>query len=260
MNSANQIFLSFAQALALESGQIIRQNFSLHIENTWKLDSTPVTKTDLQVNKLVIDKVSQTFPQHRVLGEEESSSETSEYLWVCDPIDGTIPFTCGIPISTSSLALVHNGQPIVGVIYDPFLERLYSGVVGEGSFLGQQQLQVSQQKTLERGVIDVEAWNGGYAQISSVKDILLAAGAVPVTMCSTAMSGAMVALGKFVGVVFSQPYPWDGAALKVIIEEAGGKVTDLHGKPQRWDQPVKGFIASNSLLHEQLVESVRQAL
>src|SRR3989338_6753886 len=100
-------YKTFAINLAQKAGKIIRENFKANVKKEWKADGTPVTAIDLAVNKLVIESVQKEYPTHSILAEEESAmQEGSEYVWVCDPIDGTYPFSHGIPNFAFSLALV----------------------------------------------------------------------------------------------------------------------------------------------------------
>src|SRR5256885_5998739 len=113
-------YTSIATELAYKAGKIIQENFSLGMTRELKeKDTSPVTIFDTEINRMVIEVLHKEFPQHRIIGEEESHKVDSEYVWFCDPIDGTIPFTSGIPIATFSLALTKNWVPILGVIYDP---------------------------------------------------------------------------------------------------------------------------------------------
>ena len=106
----------FAKQLAQKAGEIMKNNFSHGMKKELKRDKSPVTTTDIAINKLVISEVKKYFPDHDVKGEEESSFENnSEYVWVCDPVDGTYPFSHGLPVFTFSLALVKNGKPVLGV-------------------------------------------------------------------------------------------------------------------------------------------------
>ena len=109
-------YLLFAQNLAKGAEEIALKYFGFDVENTWKQDNTPLTKADTEINDFVIKAVNETFPSHSIYGEEKSDTkENSPYVWVCDPIDGTMPFSCGLPIFTFSLALVDtsNGQAIL---------------------------------------------------------------------------------------------------------------------------------------------------
>src|SRR3989339_1076408 len=118
-------YLEFAKNLAKEAEEIALRYFSFKVENTWKEDNTPLTKADTEINDLVIKRVNEAFPEHSIYGEEQSElKENSKYIWVCDPIDGTMPFSNGSPIFTFSIALVDqsSGLPILGVINDPVLK------------------------------------------------------------------------------------------------------------------------------------------
>ena len=117
------------------------------MDKTIKKDGSPVTKTDLAINKLVIDRVKKYFPSHGVLGEEQSNYvEKADYVWVCDPVDGTIPFSRGMPTCMFSLGLTFKGKPILGVGYDPFIDRLIFAELGKGAFLNGKKIHVSRNK------------------------------------------------------------------------------------------------------------------
>jgi len=90
--------------LARQAGEVMRKDFSLGMKKEWKKDKTPVTVTDTFVNRMVINAIGKEYPEHSILGEEENSLKDSEYVWVCDPIDGTIPFSHGFPIFAFSLS------------------------------------------------------------------------------------------------------------------------------------------------------------
>jgi len=119
--------INFAKNLAYKAGKIMRDNFSLGMKKQWKKDGTPLTKTDKIVNELVINEISKKFPAHSILGDERKlMKKSSSFTWVCDLIDGTIPFSHGCPIFTFSLALVKDGKSILGVLfYDVMLDRLF---------------------------------------------------------------------------------------------------------------------------------------
>ena len=119
MTMLNPDYLETAVSLARQAGEMARANFTLGMAREWKEDSTPVTVTDLAINHLVIAEIGRRFPTHGVLGEEVSSlAPDHEWVWVCDPIDGTIPFSHGIPVTAFSLALTYQGETLLGVVYD----------------------------------------------------------------------------------------------------------------------------------------------
>ena len=153
--------LVIAKRLAKTAGRVILQYFN-STKNQLKLknDSSIVTEADLEINRLVIEKLSLATPDYSVWGEEESLIiEGSQFTWVCDPIDGTAPFTKSLPLASFSLALVDNkGRSLLGVIYDPFADRLWEAVRGGGAYLNDRPIRVSQVQTLENAFINLEMW------------------------------------------------------------------------------------------------------
>ena len=250
-------YLAFAQNLARQSGAIMRQHFTVGVAADTKADGSPVTIADTEINQLVITTINSTYPTHGVIGEEASSPKESDYQWVCDPIDGTTPYTFGLPISLFSLALVKDGEPIIGVMYDPYQDRMYHAIKGGGAFLNSQSIHVNNDPTAAGNYIALPGSNEAQLNTAGfISDAIEQKIKVFRLVCLTAES-ALVATGQIVACMYSHTSPWDAAAAKVIVEEAGGKVTDLQGEDQRYDQPIKGAIISNGLVHDQLVELAR---
>lgn len=256
--------LTLAKELALEAGQIMLSYFNTAAANpTLKSDKTIVTKADTEINDLVIKMLGERTPTYSVWGEEKSAIlNGSPYTWVCDPVDGTQPFAKVIPISTFSLALVNKeGRSVVGVVYDPFQNRLYEAVIGKGAFLNSKKIEVSATNDLDGAYIDQELWINHEEQVTfdDPKDALNKAGSKVTTLCSACITGCFVAQGSYDALLFGQGKPEDIAALAVIVTEAGGKVTDLYGNQQRYDTNIKGAIVSNGLIHDALVEKLKLA-
>lgn len=256
--------LEIAKDLAAEAGNIMLGYFNSAAANpTLKSDRTIVTKADTDINELVIKVLGEKTPTFSVWGEEQSAIITdSEYTWVCDPVDGTQPFAKAIPISTFSLALVNkDGQSVLGVVYDPFQDRLYEAVMGCGAFLNGNKIEVSGTSDLNGAYINEELWINHEEQVTfdDPKDALNKAGSKVTTLCSACITGCFVAQGSYDALLFGQGKPEDIAALAVIVTEAGGKVTDLFGNKQRYDRNIKGAIVSNGLIHDALVEKLSSA-
>jgi myo-inositol-1(or 4)-monophosphatase len=251
--------LLFAKNTALKAGEIMKHNFTLNMKKKWKEDGSPLTVTDIAINKLVIDSVRAQFPDHNVKGEEESSLENkSPYLWVCDPLDGTIAFSHGLPISIFSLALVKDGEVQLGVAYDPFMDRMFCAQKGKGSFLNDQPNQVSElgADALNQSAIAYENFSRAkYDLIDTIK-ALTEKGVKLMQLCSIIYPTVLIASGDFVGSIFPHDTAHDAASIKIIVEEAGGRVTDLFGYEQQYNQPINGFIASNGKVHDELVKIV----
>lgn len=250
--------LKIAKQLAHEAGATMLRYFNSRDVNAVKKgDRTLVTQADVDINKRVIELLQKETPSYSIWGEEQSAIiKDAPYTWVCDPVDGTQPFSQAIPISTFSLALVDNaGQSVLGVVYDPFQDRLYEAVRGQGALLNGKKISVSTTNTFERAQIDEELWVNASEGVlfNDPKDVLNKAGAWVNTLCSAVITGCFVAQGTFDAMLFGQGKPEDIAALAVIVTEAGGTVTDLFGQPQRYDTNIRGAIVSNGHLHDKLV-------
>ncbi|NCU30348.1 inositol monophosphatase [Candidatus Saccharibacteria bacterium] len=258
----NKDYLEFAKVVAYEAGEIMREYYyKKNIKNHYKKPTNDavevVTEADEKINRWVIERVKQRFPDHGVYGEEESYNRDSEYVWVCDPIDGTNPFIMGLMVSVFSLALTRNGVPEVGVIYDFHGNKLYESMVGGGAFMNGKQIHVNNLGLEPKARFNADWWVGaGYDPVPVIHQLALDTGMYVLTIGSIAHACALVAKGEFVASLFpgTEGKNVDVAAAKVIIEEAGGKVTDIFGKEQRYDRPIEGAILSNGIVHNEIVE------
>lgn len=249
-------YLEFAKTVALRAGDIMLEHFQTDVEHEIKSDATPVTIADTAINTMVIDEIGKKYPEHSVMGEEESSETTAtEYLWVCDPIDGTIPYTLGIPTSLFSIALVHNGESVLGVLYDPYTKRMYTAVKGSGAQLNGERIYVSAE-VAPKGYVTIPSMQYGMTDTANLVADAMGTGIRSFSLCCVTYEAMMVATGHITGAIFPGTSPWDIAAVKVVVEEAGGKVTDLYGNDQPYDQPIKGAIISNGQMHDELVALV----
>src|SRR3989344_2247668 len=203
--------LDFAVGLAREAGEIMRQNFALGMKKEWKEDNSPITAIDIKINTLVLDAIQKKYPTHSFVGEEGSRIVESEYTWVCDPIDGTIPFSHGYPTFAFSLALVRNGEPILGVIYDPIMDRLLWAEKSTGAFLTGEKISVSSEKDFS-GKYFVESNN--LPKTAALREMLAERGAWIPTLYSCVYAGILVATGEFTASVYPYDKPWDAAAVK----------------------------------------------
>jgi fructose-1,6-bisphosphatase/inositol monophosphatase family enzyme len=255
-------YLQFASDLAHEAGEIMRRYFrSADNGSHIKADTTTVTLADTAINRLVIERIQAAFPGHGILGEEESSSPEAEWLWVVDPLDGTVMYGAGVPIFCFVLALVDrvgDGQPVVAVIYDPVGERLYAAAKGQGATLNGQPIHVSSVAELSPKMLaDLSGLT--YRPEKHILDPVrlvekLAAYNTRLTVHqSTVFFAALVASGEYAASILNANTPWDGVAQALIVTEAGGKATDLFGNEQRYDQPIKGLLCANPALHAQIV-------
>ena len=250
-------YSEFAKDIAYEAGKIMQKYFKIDNGASYKGDKTIVTLADKEINSYLIEKVKQEFPTHSVDGEEETFGK-SNYVWVCDPVDGTAMYARHIPVAVFSLALVVDGTPIVGVVYDVFTDNLYSAIKGKGAFKNNEKISVNDIPFDDmRSVSNFDMWQTApYNLYDVLKD--LGSSTYFVGLGSVIRACMCVASGEFNAAIFPGTVHknCDIAAAKVIVEEAGGKVTDLFGNEQRYDQTINGAIISNSLVHNKILESV----
>jgi myo-inositol-1(or 4)-monophosphatase len=254
-------YVVFAKNLATEAEGVALKYFGFDTESEWKGDDTPLTKADTEINDLVIRRVHEAYPEHSIYGEEQSRRvEGSRYIWVCDPIDGTMPFSNGLPLFTFSLALVdeRTGLPVLGVVNDPVMKRMYWATKGGGAYRNDTKLSVSRADALTNTYVSTDGSGRslGFSNLPMM-GILSEKKCKVMRFLSFIYGGVQVANGKFVGAIFYAPSGHDVAALKVITEEAGGKVTDLDGKERRYDEDGVGCVVSNGTLHNELLECVK---
>lgn len=256
-------YKDFTINLAKKAGEAIRKNFVLiGKKREWKKDLSPVTETDLAINQMVIEEVNQNFPTHSILGEElQDIKQGSEFAWVCDPIDGTVPFSHGWQTSVFSLALTKNGVPIIGVIYDPYLDRMFFAEKGKGAHMNGKPIQVNKNSGFEKSLFTVVPIGLDLKyDVFGIEKTLIQKGAILVQVGAVCYMGALLAAGEFTASIFAGTTAHDSASIKILVEEAGGKVTDLYGQEQRYDQKTRGHIASNGVLHNELIETVKPYL
>lgn len=254
----NKKDLEFAKNLAKEASKITKQYFGLDIKSEWKSDNTPLTEADTKINKMVIEAVKAKYPDHGILGEEESYNLEANKLWVCDPIDGTQPFSNGIPLSTFCLALVEDGEVKVAVAADFFTDRIYWAVKGQGAFVNGERLSVNNRDSFQSTYFAQSSMMPErYKSTGEILDLISNKKCKIMNFRSFTYCCLSVASGHFVGAIIGVGNPWDAVCPKLIVEEAGGKVTDLDGNDRRYDKPGNGLLVSNGILHDQLLELIK---
>jgi len=255
----NNEYLKFAKDIAKYAGEIMIKYFNQNNGSSYKSDNTIVTLADTEINTYLIEKVKENFPNHSVDGEEEQFGK-SNYVWVCDPVDGTNPYAKHIPVAVFSLALVIDGVSIIGVVFDPFTNSLYSAIKGQGAFKNGIKISVNDTQLDDmKSISNFDNWPESpynlYPIITELgkKTYFLSIGSViRACMC--------VASGEFNLAIFpgTKHKNCDIAAVKVIVEEAGGKVTNLFGNEQRYDTDIIGAIVSNGIVHNEVIDTIRK--
>ncbi|MEO6219192.1 MAG: inositol monophosphatase family protein [Ginsengibacter sp.] len=218
-----------------------------------------VTEADHAADKAILEVIHKEFPQHGIISEEsmEKVSE-SEYKWIIDPIDGTVNFANGIPICCVSIGLEHNGTMLMGAVYNPIMNEFFFAEKSKGATLNDKKITVSDKTEVLRSCL-VTGFPYTYLDQPNgpiqVFERLIRKGVPVRRLGSAATDLCWVAAGRFDGFYEHQLNAWDSAAGFLIVEEAGGKVTDLKGDTYSPYQP--GIIATNGIIHEELVEWVK---
>jgi myo-inositol-1(or 4)-monophosphatase len=254
-------YAAVAAEAARRAGTILRDNIRGPREIAYKGDINLVTEMDGRSERMIVETLLAAFPGHGVIAEEETTIRNdSGYTWIVDPLDGTTNYAHGYPCFSVSIALEHDGEIIVGVVYDPMRDEMFSAQKGQGAFLNGARITVSPIDTLIRSLL---ATGFPYDRKVSEKnnlqyfhDLLMASqevrrdGSAALDLCS-------VASGRFDGFWELKLKPWDVAAGSLIVREAGGTVSDLAGG--EFDLHAEEILASNGIIHGQMVEILQKA-
>jgi fructose-1,6-bisphosphatase/inositol monophosphatase family enzyme len=240
--------LKLAFSLSKKAGGIIKDNFGKTHAVVLKDDASPVTEVDQRINKLVAQSLKESFPEDGLLGEEESYGTGHEkYQWICDPLDGTKPFILGLPLSVFMLALSENGKMLLSVVYDPYSDKMYHAIKGEGAFCNDEPIKVSSEK-IDEGYALVGADSFSFA--AELKK--LSRGIEPVP--GTGYKFLMIATGRGIGMINDSADFHDIGPGSLIVEEAGGKVTGLNGEELDYSKEIGGVVVSNGVVHDDFLK------
>ncbi|MBI4039021.1 inositol monophosphatase [Candidatus Daviesbacteria bacterium] len=253
-------FLAVAKKAALEAGVVISKYSSKNLTKNIKGGdlSNFATQADIEAEKVIVKILGTHFPEHNIVGEEGTKIyKNSEYTWFIDPLDGTFTFGQKIPFFTVSIGLIKNDLPILGVINHVAFKNLYWAVFKKGAYLNDKRIHVSSKKSLTESAAVLEP---GHKQNRSAKmdlyvNKLITKIAYHYTFGSAAVTLALVADASL-DLYVTEAYPWDVAAGTILIREAGGKVTDFAGQEPDWSKERLSVVASNGLIHDQILESL----
>ena len=218
-----------------------------------------VTEVDHKSEEVIFEIIKKNYPDHQILSEESGAIiQDSQYKWIIDPIDGTVNFANHIPLCCVSIGIEVNGKMELGAVYNPFINEFFFAQRGYGATLNEHLISVS--KTAH--VINSCLVTGfPYTYLDTVNGPLevfskLIRKGIPVRrLGSAAMDLCWVAAGRFDGFYEHKLSAWDSAAGFLIVEEAGGKVTDMKGAHYNPYQP--GILASNGIIHDELLAVVK---
>jgi myo-inositol-1(or 4)-monophosphatase len=220
-----------------------------------------VTEADLRSEEAIIQSIRNTFPEHQILSEEQGLQDSPQHpiKWIIDPLDGTINFAHGFPMYNVSIGVEYQGACVIGVIYDPTRDELFLGQQGRGATLNGIPIQVSATpKLTEALLVTGFAYDIHTATDNNLKEFcaftlrargMRRTGTAAIDLC-------YIACGRLDGFWELQLNPWDTAAGKVIVEEAGGKITNYAG--ESYSIYGKTILATNSLIHSEMLRVLKE--
>jgi myo-inositol-1(or 4)-monophosphatase len=260
--------LETAKGIAREAGQLLRQGQleSFRIDSK-SSDVDLVTEYDHKAEQLIVGRLREWFPDHGIVGEEGSSFAGREgsqgYRWYVDPLDGTNNFAHRIPHFAVSMGLFLGDQPVLGVVYDPMRDEMYWAERGRGAFRNDIPLKVSQAPTVGKAILASGfPYDRHHDPVDNIAQMALF-----LKKCqgfrrfgAAALDLAMVAAGSLDGFWEFKLSPWDVAAGILLVAEAGGTVTRIDGAPMGHPTRKIHLVASNGLLHQEMLEILKPSL
>ncbi len=252
-------YLELAIDTARAAGEVLREGVDKIAWIEHKGEINLVTEIDIKSEALIKQRIGKMFPDHQILAEESDvPKQKSAFRWIVDPLDGTTNYAHGFPMFCVSIALEIDGRVDVGVVYDPMRDELFTATRGGGAHLNGKPIKVSAETELGESLIatgfpydlrtsdvnNLDHWNAMIFKTRAVRR----AGSAALDLCYTAM-------GRFDGFWELKLHPWDVAAGALIVEEAGGKVSDLAEGPL--DIYSQEILASNAHIHTQMSKILR---
>ena len=247
-----------------KAGEILRGSIFERKVIAKKEELSLVTETDKRSEEIIVKNILSSFPDHALLTEESPARGRSPYRWIIDPLDGTTNFAHTYPIACVSIAFEDHGKITFGGVFDPFRNELFFAERGRGATLNGLPIVVSQNPTLGHSLLGT---GFPYDRREHADDYLAIFKAFMMKTQGTRRTGAAaldvsyVACGRFDGFWELKLRTWDVAAASLIVEEAGGKLSDFSGKPLTLSDPATDWVsqmaASNGFIHEEMAEVLR---
>ena len=249
-------------AISREAGEIVREGFRKNLKIEYKSnESDLVTNIDKASEKLITDFIKKKYPSHGILAEEGGNiKDGTEYIWIIDPLDGTVNFAHGLPIFSISIGIQKNGKTIAGVVYDIPQDVLCSAESGGGAFANDEKIKVSENSNIAHSILvtgfPYNIHQNPFNALEKFVSFTRKARGIR-RLGSAAIDFCYVARGVFDGFWEVYLNPWDICAGKFILEEAGGIVTNFNGEQIGVDS--KQILASNGKIHNEMLEILKQS-
>jgi myo-inositol-1(or 4)-monophosphatase len=221
-----------------------------------KPNKSLVTIADMAANKAIISTLKKSFPDYSIISEESGIQDrNSDFKWVIDPLDGTHNFIHKLPIFGTSIALAYMNEPVLGITHFPMLNITSIAEKGKGAFSNGKRLKVSSKKNLDHSFVLCEFAYANRKEKTAFLEKLVHKTIDIRNFGSAIYNLWLIAAGKCEGYVLLSTHEWDVAAGFLIVEEAGGKITDLEGKRRKLTQ--EKFIVSNGKVHNEMLEYMK---
>lgn len=243
-----------------EGGNILKDFFGKKLKVRHKGEIDLVTDADYLSEKAITKIIKENFPDHQIFAEEKKdyTDRTSPFIWFIDPLDGTTNFAHGLPIFCISIALQFKGSTIMGSVYDPTREEMFFALKGNGAYINDKRIRVSETKKLDKSLLvtgfPYDIRTSKENNLKHFQSFIMKAQAVR-RLGSAALDLCYVASGRFDGFWEIKLSPWDVAAGSLMVQEAGGKVTSFMG--EKLDIHGGEILADNGIIHKEMLEILR---
>ncbi len=255
-------YIEVLEEAAEESSRILLENYDTDFKISRKKHySDLVTEVDKKSEARIIEVIHSHFPEHNVLSEEIGNlNMSSDYVWIVDPIDGTVNYAHSVPIFCISIGLEIKKEISLGMVYNPVSGEKFFSEKGKGAYLGEKKISVSDTEHLKDGLLvtgfPYGAWDNTDHCIDHFNNFIKFG--LPIRrLGSAALDMCYVACGRFEGFWEVSLNPWDVAAGYLILNEAGGKLTDFTGN--RYSIYNKQIVATNGKIHKEMLEVLSKA-
>lgn len=248
---------------AIKTGRYLKKMFYLPKDVCYKGEIDIVTDSDIKAEKIIINSIKKAFPKHDIVAEETKNfynRKSKGFRWIIDPIDGTTNFAHGYPFFCVSIGLEFDGKIILGAIYNPLLNELFTAQAGRGAYLNNKKIKVSDASLMSKSLLSTgfpydirrdSRTNLKYFTEFQLKSLNVRRDG------SAALDICYVACGRFDGFWELKLKPWDTAAASLILKEAGGKITNFNGT--KYNIYKDETLATNGLIHNQMLEILKSS-
>lgn len=241
-----------------EAGEILMDNFDKVKKVSFKAKNDIVTNVDFQSEKIIIEKIKLAFPKHSILSEEAGFTDNhSDYVWIMDPIDGTMNYFHNSSPFRIALCLTHKKKTLISTIYNPIRDEICFAETGKGVTLNDKKISVNKNQDLKRSIVMTHISSKEDARVRTIRALdSIFKKSLHMRMFGSGLAAmSYVAQGIFDVYFNVRTYPWDILPGALLIQEAGGTVTDIEGKKITTEST--SVLATNGKVHKQMLELLK---